>query len=270
MKYCFDWNTNNDKFILSKADEIVISYFDYLPDLPKFLEKIVNSLSLTQRIILDASQCSNENFEKSMPIFKAAIKIHPNIAFKVLRKKIDDIQSLSEHLNVNYFYYNLARTREDFEKYVKEGVSDVYVVEDLGFQFHKLYAEFPNINIRLFSNVAQSKDYSSVALNSFFIRPEDLHLYDRERVVIEFWGPIDRQKVNYNIYTSGEWRGKLNKLIYGASDIFNYNLLPVFGSIRATCLKDCENCKFCEESELIAMRIEKILNGALNDSSEKS
>ena len=96
-------------------------------------------------------------------------------------------------------------------------------------------------------------------ITAFFIRPEDLILYEPHIDVVEFFGPIDRQRVLHEIYTNGKWLGKLSDIIIGLhSDIDNQSIAPRFAEARIKCRKKCnqENCNLCYTVEKFAKALD--------------
>lgn len=85
-------------------------------------------------------------------------------------------------------------------------MSDIYITNDLAFDLNTLSKEVHKINnkcqIRVYCNIAQSalvlQEQNS--LKSFFIRPEDVDLYEKYIDVLEFYGVDEKLETYYKIY----------------------------------------------------------------------
>lgn len=150
-----------------------------------------------------------------------------------------------------YFTYEVIDTWDMFEYYAFLGVSEMYIGNYFGFQFEniKKIADKRGITLRVYVNVAQSKKpyVEEDMFKSFFIRPEDAHLY--EGAILCFFGPADRQRVLHEIYSQGVWRGNLDDLIIGLEmDIDNTRIPPAFGELRHNCGHQCsyDACISCD------------------------
>jgi hypothetical protein len=109
-----------------------------------------------------------------------------------------------------------------------------------------------NKKIRTFCNVCQATWPEEESLRTFFIRPEDIFLYNKYIDVVEFFeAEKDKNALNtlYNLYNKGErWAGPLKEIIKGfKGDTDSYYLFSRFGEKRIDCGKRCNvsNCSFC-------------------------
>ena len=109
-----------------------------------------------------------------------------------------------------------------------------------------------NKKIRTFCNVCQATWPEEESLRTFFIRPEDIFLYNKYIDVVEFFeAEKDKNSLNalYNLYNKGErWAGPLKEIIKGfKGDTDSYYLFSRFGEKRLDCGKRCNvsNCSFC-------------------------
>ena len=112
------------------------------------------------------------------------------------------------------------------------------------------YCHEKNIKVRAYANVAQSSSLldNMNTITSFFIRPEDIKYYENHLDVVEFFGPVEKQDVLYEIYTKGKWLGNLKDLIIGLQDSINNNvIIGCFGVVRMRCNKHCNysQCNIC-------------------------
>lgn len=146
---------------------------------------------------------------------------------------------------------------------IEAGVSDVFITGGMGFELEKIapIVHSHNIQIRVFPNVAQSAVSTTSALLKFFIRPEDISMYENCVDICEFFGEIN-QIVYYRIYKEKqEWAGKLNELILDFnSDLDSRFISPRFAEKRKSCNKDCIKgglCRLCYRIEDLSYTLEE-------------
>lgn len=118
------------------------------------------------------------------------------------------------------------------------------------------YAKKNNKSLRSFCNICESSWDETPSLKTFFIRPEDIDLYNNYIDTFEFYAdPTDATKINtlYEIYTKDKsWFGKLNEIILGyEGDEDNRFIIPRFGEQRLNCDKSCIKnikpfCRICD------------------------
>jgi hypothetical protein len=151
------------------------------------------------------------------------------------------------------FYLNIyAKDWDVIQGLIAEKVTDIYIVEELGFDIADVaqLIHEKNIKIRAFPNVAQSSWKSTPGIKKFWIRPEDVSYYENIIDTFEFFGKYNQQTIFYNIYAKDkEWAGNLNNLIINLDeDINSMCLLPRFGEKRVSCKHRCQhgvNCQMC-------------------------
>jgi hypothetical protein len=164
--------------------------------------------------------------------------------------------------NLPYFFIEPISSLDDFEGVINYGVSDIYVANELGFYLEKIspICKAKGIAIRVYPNVAQSSSkFLTPNLKTFFIRPDDVETYEPYVDVLEFWGPIDKQSVLYDIYHDGRWQGRLQDVILELDDdIDNTRIMPVFGEARTCCRKVCayDQCHICDHIKSAAATLE--------------
>ena len=144
------------------------------------------------------------------------------------------------------------------------GVSDVYIVEELCFEIDKVaeIAHSEGVNIRVFPNVAQSSWNDSDGITKFFIRPEDVYLYEPYIDVLEFFNSRKRENTLYKIYAiEKKWFGQLSELIVGLNDdIDSRYIASEFGDKRRACRKNCVKggkCRICDRVVALSQVLEK-------------
>ena len=145
------------------------------------------------------------------------------------------------------------------------GVSDVYIVEDLGFQLAEIapITEKAEVNVRVFANVCQTPWARGDRMKSFFIRPEDVDTYSQWVDVIEFFGDVSREDVYYRIYAIDKrWFGDLREIIMGMNfSLDSRYIVPQFGEVRGKCGLKClrgARCRICDETLKTTENIRKL------------
>lgn len=271
MKYCI--NFQNETRILDKVDEINIKYNRQNTHILEFLmehpEQSIN-------ICLENAECvklfTDNNEVRNLCYIKAQ---KPHLHFKVRLYSLKENKKLFDELKENgipVFFNTYISNWDILHTYLELGVSDVYIVNELGFDLKRVRAVVNNTIIRVFPHIAQSSSDTILGIKSFFIRPDDIDIYSSVVDVCEF---IDVEKTvdtYYDIYANKKkWFGKLNEIILGfKSDLDSRFIVPAFGRQRIKCDKKCfkgGRCATCNRIEelshtladknLIIMREEK-------------
>ena len=243
MKYCVQYYQDFRYFAI--VDEIILKYKDHNDHMLNFIKEEYT----TQRIIIDI--CSRENeIDMIIPIVKEIYENYPNIAVKLCFNE-DAIIKLKEN-EIPFFLQEHCSTFEQMYAFVHMGVTDIYVVEELGFNLPmvKQFCGPRHITVRAFPNVAQSAPMTKQFipdLLKFFIRPEDTKHYEHYIDVFEFFGPPEKMSVLFDIYNSRQWLGNLNELILGFEDDYDNSGLILFGDVRKKCTHRCmhDDCTLC-------------------------
>ena len=277
MKYCFNWYGNNQDECLNIADEINIKLEKVkdLNDIKEFCDMHTN-----QRINLcidDFEAGINDKlFETALTIQQELNTYNIIVRFPYYNNLIKEI--LSKYKNPKFFFNTHINLWDTLYGYVNLGVTDVYIVEGLGFELEEIknfLEDFENKpQIRVFPNIAQSSFDGIDGLNKFWIRPEDTKYYEEYVDVYEFYGEDNKQKIYYDIYFKDkEWFGPLNEIIQGLdSDINNTTIVPRFGINRINCRQRCvkgKHCHMCKTIETLADHFREVGLRVTNDEEEK-
>lgn len=140
---------------------------------------------------------------------------------------------------------------------------EVYVTNILCFSINKLIkvCSDAEVGIRLYANWAQAAWDGIPAIKKFFIRPEDVDLYDEYNISIEFKGDGKIQDIVYDVYERGYWYGDLSEIILGLTDVLDDRRVPRdFGVLRLNCGKRCvqgDSCNVCHALQKFAQTLEK-------------
>ena len=240
---------------LQKADEIIIRYNEKSASLIDFIQKWGEH----QRIIVDITELETP-IEECLAIFEGARKLHKE--FAVLLSYNQDYVELAE-MNIPFFFIEGASCLDDLANQIQLGVSDVYIINELGFNLEKISKLFHknNVQVRVYPNVAQSGSKLNMnTFQQFYIRPDAVQLYEEFVDVFEFFGPLDKQPVLYDIYYDERWLGNLNEVILGLNKIVNnQTIMPYFDTPRIRCNKRCNfgKCDICGAVENLGKALEE-------------
>lgn len=164
---------------------------------------------------------------------------------------------------------SVATTFDALVRYCELGVTDVYVGGQLGFSLDKVkyITEKYGVKTRVIPNLAQFSggngyiDIASVdAITAFWIRPEDIDMYEGLIDVIEFAGDDKVQEVFFSIYAvDHSFTGNLKNLIGGMSSLSNKSLPKEFTEFRIDCDKKClfDRCHKCYKYKELSKLIDE-------------
>ena len=148
---------------------------------------------------------------------------------------------------------NLVSTIDQLNGFIKYHPTDMYICEELGFSLDKVskLLHDNNIKVRVFPNICQSSFSETPSIKTFFIRPDDIPIYDLFVDVYELISDQERQEVLYKIYKEERWFGKIKEIIPTFDgELDSKYLLNTFGQIRCKCGKRCmykpESCSICD------------------------
>lgn len=256
MKYCI--NYYKDFRYLNEVDEIIFTPKDMNDNFVKYIEE---NFKQEQRIIVNLTTA---NLASMTPIIDKLKSVHPYYAII-----IDYNNGSYEYVKdkYNFFFGKYCKTFDEVYTFIDMGVTDVYIVETLGFSLADMgiYAKDHGVFVRVLPNVAQSTLGSTSRLpqeNKFFIRPEDTDIYEDYVTVFELFGDVSKLSVTYEIYKAKEWHGPLNYIIQGFKDeLFNLDNKAPFGKYRLNCKQRCYKCQMCS--------VQRDLNKFLTDNKLK-
>lgn len=281
MKYALKYFSTSKK--MAEADEIIIKYNEPAP-LDHLIWFATEKCKPEQRLVIDfdfvtillideiAGKIYNEEekqerFKNEIEKIIALKEQHSNIAIRIdisYNEMFSTLVQAFKDNKITFFLNYLPQTIAEVDALVKYGVSDVYIANYLGFNLTDIRRIAENVNIRVYPNVAQNPpicdliDESDNSIKAFFIRPEDLEVYEDYVDIIEFYGAIDKQDVLMDIYKDGYWMGSLNELILDFKEDINcMNLMPDFGFYRLACGHRCdlEKCNYCDISKSLAAEL---------------
>lgn len=247
MNYCLTYKTGRKH--LKDADEILC----HVQSLEKDNDALIKVLDtyLDKKIILAIDKVYSENKED----YEWFSNCYPNILFCIQR--IDFIYFKSFNLkDAKFMYADPASSFTTLNEYILDGVSEIYISGEIAFSLKDVTRALKdtNIKIRAMADIAQGTPGD---IRSFFIRPEDVPIYDQYISTIEFW-QYDKEDTLFEIYHDDKvWNDDINFIICGLnfdSPIIN-SLLFCFGKERCNCDKRCMrgwNCNFCNSIKELA------------------
>ena len=251
MKYCLPYL--NASPYMSKVDEVIIPF--NAEKGPIIIKNITSKENISDAtIILEMKKMDVDDINKNMILFKSLKEDYPQIKFKLMFTKdyTEEFDSLIENCKecgISFFFSTYVRDWDTFYGLIDLEVSDIYIVEEMGFSLSKLgqIAHASSVSIRVFANVAQSSWHKERGVKSFFIRPEDIGFYEPYVDVIEFYGDDNRLEVSYKAYAEdGKWFGDLRELIIGLdTELDSRFIVPMFAEARLNCEKKCQKLRPC-------------------------
>ena len=256
MKYCVPYN-KHFKY-MKEVDEMIIPYTE--EDIHFANNLVTRDYLHDKRIIISIDDETFESFaeNKLYKVFIGLKTAHSYIDFVLrfdtyYRNGYDEIYNALKENNIPFFFATLAKDWDTFNGLCNLGVSDIYIVEELGFELNKLgpMAHAKSILIRTFANVSQTSWPTTPSIKTFFIRPEDVDIYEPYIDVLEFFGNNNKQEVMYRVYSKEKkWTGDLSEIIVGFNQNIDSNrLMPMFAARRLRCGKKCakgETCHICD------------------------
>lgn len=254
MTYCFNFYRKSRNINKEEIGEINIVYDKQDTALITFLQtystKRINLIIRDIDFFIERKEYNKLNAIKSaLPESNFTVCFGElNGGGEALKRAIGAFKYLE---GIPYYTGSVATNWDTLHYLLLQGVCDIYIGEQLGFELDKVSEQCKkhNIRIRSFANIAQNAVADTDAYLKFFIRPNDIDLYSNYIDTIEFWGPDDRQDILFEIYSKGTWIGDLNEIILGFKEpINNQCIAPLFGSMRINCGKKClkgSHCRMC-------------------------
>ena len=175
------------------------------------------------------------------------------------------LEYITTETTIHFFFDTYITSKGSLFDAIKKGVSDVKLMGSICFSIKTVanYCHERGVRVRVCPNLAQSDGWEPNGLIDFFIRPEDVEKYEDLVDVFEFYGPLDKQDVLYDIYKDERWLGYLDELIIGFKEderINNMNLLPDFCDARINCNRRCiidERCNYCSICKSLAKTLKE-------------
>lgn len=267
MKYCVNYLTRDKVRHLNDFDEITIRYN---PSDKSLIESMQQHKDQRINIYIRDNQDFIDN--DRIKFFEVLKDEYPDFNFVLKLKDYKDELTqevykliVNSEKDLKYFFATNVSDFDTFWGIIGLKPTDIYIVQEMGF-YAKQCAEAAHefgIKLRAFPNVAQSAWDETPGISKFFIRPEDVKIYEDYIDVFEFYGNSSHKAdVYYEIYTKKDpyWFGNLNEIIISLNeDLDSRCLLPQFAERRVSCGKRCLKGKKCQVCA-VTQHLAKVLN----------
>lgn len=263
MKYAIPFTRKFSYWETGPTIEININFKPKIKQLAYFIEQYPE-----HRINIFVKQ--QQQLDSALEIISALReKYQGRELILVLPSYRKDLEQKVVESGVPHYYKQLITTWEKFNGFLSLNVTDITIGGEIAFaaQILSEKAKKNQKALRFFCNICQSSWQYEKSLTTFFIRPEDIDLYEPYFDTCEFYYPVEekhRLNVLYKTYSKDKkWFGRLSLLIgnyHGDED--NKYLIPEFGVRRLSCGKRCcksepRTCFFCERSVELAKTLQK-------------
>lgn len=240
MNFAVEYHGEIEK--CGEADEVCIKW-STSPKFVKFLESYSN-----YTFVFDPY--SYEDIYMIIEVKKA----NPNLKIKVIVDYFVPTNLITElkEFDIPVFIQEMAGTWGQLYEMISLGMSEVYIGGDLAFQLDKVAKVLKplGIKVRCMGNILE-KGTGIDPLKSFFIRPNDVNLYEQYIDIIEISSSTaDKSAVILDAYKKQDWFGNLSEIIPGV-DVDNRCLTSLTGLRKTVCGRSClygGPCHVCEEA----------------------
>lgn len=247
MKYCLKYSNICTK--LNQADEISIKYSED-KGLVDFMKKFN-----AQRIVL---RVDVNNFSLNEIRKLAAIKnTYPELQFTVALNEASPIVVASLKENNIPFYFAIPCTNwEQFNQYINTGVSDIDISGPLAFELSKVKLVLASLDQKVQVRATPNKCINLLPdtnpIIGFYIRPEDIDLYEEFIDILDFEG-LEHQDTFFKMYSEEKlFIGNLMQCIYNFNaPVDNKGLITAFGERRRNCGRQCLNGGLCRRCNIL-------------------
>jgi hypothetical protein len=263
MKYAIEY-TKKCKY-LDDIDEYLVKYVEGKDE---ELVKFINSIDKRVIITIEEEQLENFVLNKKLKYWAEAgcfgytFRL-PGLNTSVSAQKIKLVAKTMWELNIPHFFNQYVNSIDLFHSMINTWqVSDIYITDELGFELANIapIAKENNVKIRVFPNIAQAIVDVEPKIKQFFIRPEDVAIYEPYVDVLELFGEKEDYNFLYKVYAlDKKWFGDLSELINGV-EIDSRRIVPEFGEKRSRCGKKCfkgGKCKMCDRVQELAETLEE-------------
>ena len=261
MKYAITYTKNFRHY--DEVDEVIFPYKG-ISDEEGLIEIVTNTLTREDQRAIILVDKYEQSIDDLIPIVRKLKSVHENMVVSLnLDYQHEWIDKLKE-AEIPFMFVNFATTVAQIAAMVLFGAKEVYLAEDICFRLERLqlFREIDGIKFRIFPDILQTprRCANLPQITNFFIRPEDVDLYEKYVDVIEIFRKDSRQSVVYEIYKQGQWRGPLSDLIIDLTEEINgSSFIPDFGRARLECGRRCAmtDCDICTYSVEVGHKMEE-------------
>lgn len=261
MKYAITYTKNFRHY--DEVDEVIFPYKG-ISDEEGLIEIVTNTLTREDQRAIILVDKYEQSIDDLIPIVRKLKTVHENM---IVSLNLDYQHEWADKLmeaEIPFMFVNFATTVAQIAAMVLFGAEEVYLAEDICFMLPRLqlFREIDGIKFRIFPDILQTprRCASLPQVTNFFIRPEDVDLYEKYVDVIEIFRKDSRQSVVYEIYKQGQWRGPLSDLIIDFTEEINgSSFIPDFGRARLGCGRRCAmtDCDICTYSVEVGHKMEE-------------
>lgn len=237
---------------MEQADELIIEYY---PENISGLESFVNKCPRRQRVVLDIGTKNFVEDSDYLALKEVISKLKNEIALRIAPTNITGIQACYKY-KIPFFIKQNCSDYDGVACFAELGVTDIYISDSFCFHLKAikkyLRSIAPKCKIRVMPNVAQSTCPFERPEKKFFIRPEDVYLYEDYIDYMEFFdnAALKNIKKLYRAYAiDKKYEGLMSEIISGAPEnIFNECVSPDYAARRISCNKHCNSqtrCSVC-------------------------
>lgn len=237
MKFSVNYQSKH----IARADEIRCPY-NQLGSIYKFM---LNNQDKRYNIIL--TNVDSKDFKKAIEQIEV---VKNKVADYTIQ--CDSIAQLDSLISSGYnaFLSFPVSDWETFSDLIDLGVSDIYIDGPLGFSINALSLKRGKTLIRVSPTVSPNASFSSNKASSFFIRPEDIILYNNVIDIIDFKETKqEKEDALYTIYKRGTFNYDINVLVAGLPNVNNLMFTLEFAETRLNCRQRCKipgyACHYC-------------------------
>lgn len=257
MKYAVQYNSSFR--YLNEVDEVVFQY----SGTDQIIDFIPSVLQEEQTAVINLTEIAEENIKEVIVYLNKLKEIHSNFKVQIDFYNQKDFIGLLNDNDIQFMFWNMAGDRDILTAMLNYNITDIYIVEDLAFNLKDISEYLKGkVSIRVFPDIAQYKRGAGDEisdLTKFFIRPEDVELYEEYVDVLEIFRLDIRQSTVYEVYKQEQWLGALDFLIMDfKAGISNTHIEPHFGKTRLNCGKRCAfgKCNVCKNIEQLSKSLE--------------
>lgn len=239
----------------NEVDEVIFNYNETDDLVSLITSKLKNQ---EQKAIIALNEVEQE-LNEILPILLKIQQEHSNMAviidFFEQREWIDTLQENE----INFIFSDYARNLSVLAAMYRMGASEVYLAEDICFNLRKLQTyRSKGLKFRIWPDIAQLPAGTKKVLeplSGFFVRPEDVSLYEKLVDTMEFMRSGTQVNVTYEVYQRGQWLGHIEDIILDLDvNLDNSTVVPLFGTQRLGCQKRCLlfGCDVCDRTQELA------------------
>lgn len=243
--------TNKFPYMQNENVEFNINYKPKVKSLDNFISQYGDKHRINLIFKKDTFQ-----EERDIPIIKALLEKYTDYEIVVrLPYYTQELEQILVKNEVPHYYFDLISSWDTLKGFLSLDVTDIYIIEDLCFNYGNVRFLLKNSNkkLRTFCNICQSSWKGAESIKTFFIRPEDVGLYEPFFDTLEFVPLVKdnplTESVLYDVYSNKrKWTGQLKEIIAdykGEQD--SRCFLPIFANQRLNCGHRCSysSCQLC-------------------------